>query len=205
MSKCKVSCFERTLHAVKPTPEYIIRELYRIIAEEDIIAVLNFGIKMNCFTERQAMTLHDGIRYWDDVKGDYCENDTEKYNTLLTKMGVDFDALKAWQIKYNKRNQQIANSRLIVLQDGTSMGDYIYLFRTDAPVSQLKKLLDECNRIYMNGGCEEDIPYWGEVIESEGYLFDPIDETCVCGSHVGNFDDIEERYVIENQPYLNAI
>ena len=203
MSKCKVSCFERTLHAVKPTSEYIW-ELYRIITEEDIMSVLDFGIKMNCFTERQAMTLLDGIRYWDDVKGDSCENDTEKYNTLLTKMGVNFDALKAWQFKYNKRNQQIANSRLIVLQDGTSMGDYIYVFRTDAPASRLKKLLDECNKIYINGGCEEDIPYWSEVIESEGYLFDYIDETCVSSSYAGNFDDIKERYVIDNQPYLKA-
>ena len=97
--------------------------------------------------------------------------------------------------------------RMISLSDGTGMGDSLFIFHTNAPAEELKKLERTSCDIYKNGGCYEDVPRWKEVLEEKGYSFEYVDEHY----HVtpfGTSDEwieekyptITEHYAIENQP-----
>lgn len=99
--------------------------------------------------------------------------------------------------------------RLITLSDGTSMGDELSVFKTNAPVEELKKLEDESCKVYLNGGNDEDVPIWANVLANKGYVFEFVDSH----AHVNPFDtstewlkknysQITEHYTIENQPEL---
>ena len=99
--------------------------------------------------------------------------------------------------------------RLITLTDGTDMGGMVIIFKTNAPIEELKELEKISNDIYINGGDEEDVPIWKNVLEEKGYAFDYVDEH----EHVTAFGtssdwlkeeypQITEHYCIENQPTM---
>lgn len=96
--------------------------------------------------------------------------------------------------------------RRISLSDGTSMGDELLIFETNAPINRLKELEKECCDIYKNGGDYDDIPIWEDVLTNEGYTFNLV----ASHQHVTpflssnewmeeNYKDVKEHYVIENQ------
>ena len=97
--------------------------------------------------------------------------------------------------------------RLIALTDGTDMGGMVIVFETNAPINELKELEKISNDIYINGGEEEDVPLWKNILEAKGYIFD-----CV-GYHrhitrygtskewlEEKYPQITEHYLIDNQP-----
>lgn len=97
--------------------------------------------------------------------------------------------------------------RTIALSDGTTMGDELIIFKTNAPTEELKNLEKISCQVYLDGGDYEDVPIWSEIINGKGYLFEYVD-SCV---HVTPFTTstewLEEKYpmtteyyVIENQP-----
>lgn len=98
------------------------------------------------------------------------------------------------------------NIRLVTLAEGSTMGDYLYVFRTDAPIEVLKELERESCAVYMNGGDEEDVPVWATVLGEKGYAFDYVDE---CRNVTAfwtskdwindEYPQITEHYRIENQ------
>ena len=101
------------------------------------------------------------------------------------------------------------DERLITLADGTTMGDMMIVFRTNAPVDELKELEKVSNDVYLNSGGEEDVPIWAEVLKNKGYVFDYVDEH----QHITAFETssewlekeyprIAEHYCIENQPEM---
>ena len=105
------------------------------------------------------------------------------------------------------RNGENSMIRLITLSDGTGMGDELIIFRTNAPVEELKKLEKISCQVYLNGGNYEDVPIWADVIAEKGYLFEYVNSH----THVNPFNtssewvkekypEITENYVIENQP-----
>jgi hypothetical protein len=99
--------------------------------------------------------------------------------------------------------------RLITLTDGTDMGGVIIVFKTNAPIEELKELEKTSNDIYINGEDEENIPIWANVLTDKGFTFDYVDEH----QHVTTFGtstewlnekypQITEHYCIDNQPTL---
>lgn len=103
----------------------------------------------------------------------------------------------------------ILQNRWITLSDGSGMGDTLIVFKTNAPVEELKNLEKISNDLYKNGGSYEDIPIWAEVLTKKGYIFEYIDEH----QHITAFEtstewlekkypQILEHYIIENQPEL---
>lgn len=66
--------------------------------------------------------------------------------------------------------------RLVSLSDGISMGNTLFIFETDAPVEKLKALEKASNEVYLNGGDDDDVPIWSNVLERKGYVFDYVDE-----------------------------
>ena len=99
--------------------------------------------------------------------------------------------------------------RLVTLTDGTGMGDELLVFKTDAPVEELKELERISCQAYIDGGEYEDVPIWTDVLTDKGYMFE-----CIASHpHItpfatsskwleNNYPNITERYVIENQPNL---
>lgn len=99
------------------------------------------------------------------------------------------------------------STRLITLSDGTSMGDNLLVFKTNAPVEELKELEKQSCQIYINGGSYDDVPIWADVLADKGYSFELVDSH----QHINPFGtssewlkneypEVKELYVIENQP-----
>ena len=96
---CKVTCFERVMHLVKKCQKNRIEELFEICTDYGLQDILDFGIEVGCFSKNQSSTLFDGIVMWEDLDGNYWEEDNNKLDALLEKMGVDFDELRDWRNK----------------------------------------------------------------------------------------------------------
>ncbi len=99
--------------------------------------------------------------------------------------------------------------RMVTLSDGTSMGDNLYIFKTIAPIAELKKLEEESCKMYLEGRDSSEVPIWADILTEKDYCFDYVSEH----AHINPFDsssgwleknypDITEHYVIENQPEL---
>lgn len=86
--ECNVTCFERVMHLVKELPKDKLKEGCEIIQEYGLNDLLDFGVENNCFTSAQSNTLYEGIIMWEDLKGNYYEEDYDKLNLLYEKMGV---------------------------------------------------------------------------------------------------------------------
>ena len=103
----------------------------------------------------------------------------------------------------------MSNLRLVTLSDGTGMGDYLYVFKTNTPADKLKELEKISCQVYLDGGDAEDVPIWAKVLRAEGYTFEYVDEhRHITGrSSSGDwledkYPQITEHYQIENQPQL---
>lgn len=107
-----------------------------------------------------------------------------------------------------KNDTNTSNERYITLSDGTSMGDELLIFITNAPADQLKNLEFLCNNMYKQEP-DAEVPIWSDVLTSFGYKFELIDSH----AHVTPFNSssgwlkshdiyskITEHYVLENQP-----
>ena len=94
---CMVTCFDRVIHLVKECSKEKMEELFEVITDYGFQDLLDFGIEIGCFTKEQASTLYDGIVMWEDFDGNYWEEDTDKLDTLLEAMGVDWEELRAWR------------------------------------------------------------------------------------------------------------
>lgn len=100
--------------------------------------------------------------------------------------------------------------RFITLTDGTDMGGMVIVFKTNAPIEELKELERVSNAVYINGGDMEDVPIWANVIIDKGYVFDYVDEhehITVLGTSrewlKEEYPQITEHYCIDNQPELS--
>ena len=85
---CKVTCFERVMHLVEPLPKSQLREAYEITINDSLEDFLNFCVECRCFTELQSYTLYDGIVMWEDLEGNYWEEDYDKLMDLYDKVGL---------------------------------------------------------------------------------------------------------------------
>ena len=50
--------------------------------------LLDFGVEVGCFDQISAYTLYDGIVMWEDLEGNYFEEDYDKLHMLYEKMGI---------------------------------------------------------------------------------------------------------------------
>ena len=94
MAECKVTCFERVMHLVVKLPEHKQREAVRIIQEDSFIDFLDFCVANDCFSQSQSDTLYDGIVMWEDLDGNYWEEDYEKLHALYDAVGITEDVFE---------------------------------------------------------------------------------------------------------------
>lgn len=102
MADCNYTCFDRVLHLVGSVPKEKMEELYEIITEDGLNEILDFGVENGCFTKLQSQTLYEGIIMWEDLDGNYYEEDQEKFNSLLEAMGVIPSELYQWQQEHDE-------------------------------------------------------------------------------------------------------
>lgn len=86
--KCTYTCFDRVMHLVKELLEDTLRGAYEIATDYSFTDFLDFCVTNNCFTEEQATTLYEGIIMWEDLDGNYYEEDHDKLMALYDKVGL---------------------------------------------------------------------------------------------------------------------
>lgn len=91
--ECKVTCFDRVMHLVKELPKNKLKEAVEIIQEYSFEDFLEFCVDNNCFTKEQSSTLYEGIVMWEDLDGNYWEEDYDKLHELYDKVGITEDVL----------------------------------------------------------------------------------------------------------------
>ncbi len=96
---CKVTCFERVMHLVKELPGDKKEAMCELITDYGFRDILDFGVENGCFSKIQASTLYDGIVMWEDLEGNYYEEDEDKLNALYEKMGITADMIRKYQAK----------------------------------------------------------------------------------------------------------
>lgn len=99
--------------------------------------------------------------------------------------------------------------RLVTLTDGTDMGGVLYVFKTNAPMEELRELERVSCDVYINGGDDEDVQIWAEFLENKGYIFDYVDEHTHVTAYGSSSEWLEEKYpqitehyCIDNQPEM---
>ena len=86
--ECKVTCFERVMHLVEELPKDKYKEAVEIIQEYSFEEFLMFCVDNGCFTKEQSSTLYDGIIMWEDLDGNYWEEDYDRLYELFDKVGI---------------------------------------------------------------------------------------------------------------------
>lgn len=97
--KCTITCFERVLNLVAPLSESKLKGGVEVATEHRFQDLLDYGIKNGCFTKAQADTLYNGIVMWEDLEGDYWEEDQDKLLLLYDKMGITEDVFGKYGTK----------------------------------------------------------------------------------------------------------
>ena len=178
----------------------------------------NYNLNLSLFDEREIVDLlveQIGIEkvLKAIIEIDYdngFENDDVneyRYDTPLEQLIRDIDG--GYGITKFKLEEIMDGQRLITLTDGTGMGGITIVFKTNAPIEELKELEKISNEVYLNNGDEDDIPDWSTVLEEKGYTFEFVDE-CMNVEIGGTADEwlvedypmIQEHYVIDDQPEL---
>lgn len=85
---CKYTCFDRVLYRVKPLPQNKLEEAYELITDYSLWDLLDFCIDNHCFSLGQAQTLYEGIIMWEDLDGNYYEEDYDKLESLYEAIGI---------------------------------------------------------------------------------------------------------------------
>ena len=87
--ECNYTCFDRVLHLVKKLPKEKLKECDEIIREYTFVDLLDFCIENECFTKEQAQTIYDFIVMWEDLDGNYWEEDFDKLHRLYSAIGIE--------------------------------------------------------------------------------------------------------------------
>lgn len=86
---CKYTCFDRVMHLVKPLREKDKTECIDIIINDGFHDFMDYCEEKGCFNKYQAHTLCDGIIMWEDLDGNYWEEDREKLLKLYDAVGIE--------------------------------------------------------------------------------------------------------------------
>lgn len=95
--ECKYTCFDRVMHLVKPaTKKRQLKDLVYLIQEDGLPALLDYAVQEKLITKDQASTIFDGMVMWEDLEGNYWEEDHDKLMQLHEKLGVTEDVFKKY-------------------------------------------------------------------------------------------------------------
>lgn len=79
--------------------------------------------------------------------------------------------------------------RLVSLAEGTGMGGYLHIFKTDAPIEELNTLEN-----ISNSSIYEDAPIWSIELNKKGFIFEHLDSCRHVTPYTTSSDWLEEYY-----------
>ena len=91
---CKITCFERVMNLVVELPKDKQKEAVEIIQEYSFEELLEFCVENKCLTKGQSSTIYDGIIMWEDLDGNYYEEDCDKLYLFYDKIGITEDVFE---------------------------------------------------------------------------------------------------------------
>lgn len=97
--ECKYSCFDRVMNLVKPLPKDKLIEAVEIIQEYSFVDFLDYCVGNGCFTKEQGNTIYEGIVMWEDLEGNYWEEDFNKLIKLYDKVGITDEIMEMYMKK----------------------------------------------------------------------------------------------------------
>lgn len=86
--ECKYTCFDKVVYSISKMPEEKIREAVKIVQDLGFEDFLDFCVENDCFTEEQKSTIYDFIIMWENLDGNYFEEDEEKLIRLYEAVGI---------------------------------------------------------------------------------------------------------------------
>ena len=123
---CKITCFERVLHYVKPLPKEKINDAIEIALEYTFRDFLDFLVENKCCTEMAIETLHDGIVMWENLVDTYWEEDPDKLQALYDKVGLTKEVIEKY-VKDKEKMEQLYKLMYDCLVSGGLLVDDISL------------------------------------------------------------------------------
>ena len=91
--RCTYSCFDRVIYSIKMLSKKEIKEACKLIKDSNLEDFLDFCVKNNCFSKEQAQTCLDSILMWEDLDGNYYEEDEGKLIRLYEAVGINKEML----------------------------------------------------------------------------------------------------------------
>ena len=85
---CKVTCFDRVIYLTQEIPEHFLKQAVELATEYTFIDFLDFCVDCGCFTDAQKDIVYAFIVMWEDLDGNYWEEDHEKLNRLYDAVGL---------------------------------------------------------------------------------------------------------------------
>lgn len=89
--ECKYTCFDRVIYLIRKIPEENIKEACSVIQNLTFEDFLDFCVENNCFTKEQKSTIHDFIIMWENLDGNYFEEDEQRLIRLYEAVGITKD------------------------------------------------------------------------------------------------------------------
>lgn len=135
----------------------------------------------------------------------YVNTDVVEYEELLANSVYFYDRnTRQITMVTETSKEDGTKERLVTLQDGTGMGGELIVFRTNAPVDELKKLEYESCQCHINRVDDEDIPIWQNELEAKGYTFAHIDSHENVTTSGTSDEWMQEKYpdIEENWSYV---
>ena len=86
--ECKFTCFDRVIYLIKKLPESKLKEAYEITLDYGLRELMEFCVDNDCFNERQSDVLYCHIIMWEDLDGNYYEEDYDKLQELYDAIGL---------------------------------------------------------------------------------------------------------------------
>ena len=108
--ECKFTCFDRVIHLTEKLPASKWQEAYDITLEHGLQEFLDFCVENGCFTQDQADVLYAHIIMWEDLEGNYYEEDYNKLQELYEAVGLTREVC---EICSNEGGVQINKDKII--------------------------------------------------------------------------------------------
>ena len=95
---CKYTCFDRVIHLLKAVEsEDVLKDIVYLIVNDGLSALLDYCVEKQVMTQGQADVLYDGIVMWEDLEGNYFEEDHDKLMRLHDALGVTEEVFEKYK------------------------------------------------------------------------------------------------------------
>lgn len=86
---CRYTCFDRVLHLIKPVEdEEILKDIVYLMQNDGLSALLDYLVEKKVISQGHADVVYDGVIMWEDLDGNYYEEDKDKLDRFYEALGI---------------------------------------------------------------------------------------------------------------------